>query len=94
MSEIAFLEPDNVDDAILNWAAWCNTPESDVNDPIDAVSLRYAIAVDALYDMLHFREKNAICVEYLGKRIAVTEAALYTAKQAIEQGLRDRKLIK
>ena len=99
---IAFLEPDNVDDALLNWAAW-HSPTYDADDDLNAVSLRFAIAVDALYDTLHYREKNAIRANYLQhlsrtntrapRGVQWTEAALHTAKQAIEQGLRDRRLI-
>ena len=61
---IAFLEPDNVDDALLNWAAW-HSPTFDANDPLNAVSLNCAIAVDALFDTLHYKEKNAIRANYL-----------------------------
>ena len=99
---IAFLEPDNVDDALLNWAAW-HSPTYSADDDLNAVSLRFAIAVDALYDLLHYREKDAIRCNYLQgcdvkntrhpRGLKWTEAALHTAKQAIEQGLRDRKLI-
>lgn len=89
---INFLPPDNVDDALLNWAAW-HSPTYDADDPLNAVSLVHAVAVDSLYDMLHYREKQAINVKYLNKKEKWTEAALYTAEQAIEQGLRDRKLL-
>ena len=100
---IAFLEPDNVDDALLNWAAW-HSDSYNADDDLNAVSLRLAVAVDALFDLLHYREKNAIRCNYLQDisrkntrhpgGLKWTEAALVTAKQAIEQGLRDRKLIK
>ena len=101
---IAFLEPDNVDDALLNWAAW-HSPTYNADDDLNAVSLRYAIAVDNLFDTLHYKEKNAIRANYLRNipagnprkpldtRFNWTAAALHTAKQAIEQGLRDSKLI-
>ena len=49
---IAFLEPDNLEDALLNWAAW-HSPRYDADDDLNAVSLRFAIAVDALFDLLH-----------------------------------------
>ena len=99
---IAFLEPDNLEDALLNWAAW-HSPTYDADDDLNAVSLRFAIAVDALFDLLHYREKDAIRCNYLQhvspknsrhpKGLKWTEAALHTAKQAIEQGLKQRKLI-
>ena len=99
---INFLLPDNLDDALLNWAAW----HSSAYDPdayANPVSLTYAIAVDALYDALHYREKDAIRCNYLQgvdtrnqrhpRGLKFTEAALVTAKQSIEQGLRVKKLI-
>ena len=89
---IAWLEPDNVDDALLNWAAWYNSDE-DLNAPTNPVSLKYALAVDRMLDSLHWREVNALKAQYLGARVKFTEAALFTAKQAVEQGLRERKLI-
>lgn len=99
---IAFLEPDNVDDALLNWAAW-HSPTYNADDDLNAVSLRLAVVVDALYDLLHYREKDALRCNYLQgcdvkntrhpRGLKWTEAALVTAKQSIEQGLRDRKLI-
>ena len=99
---INFLEPDNLEDALLNWSAWHN-PASDTDDYYNAASLKHAIAVDALYDTLHYREKDAIRCNYLQgcdvrnarhpRGLRWTPAALHTAKQAIEQGLRDRKLI-
>ena len=95
MSSVAWLQPDNVDDALLNWAAWANQPADDIDGMIEdsPISFKYAAAVDGLVEMLHYREKRALSVEYLGKRYPVTEAALYTAKQAVEQGLKQRKLI-
>lgn len=89
---IAWLEPDNLDDAILNWAAWYNSDE-DVNSPINPVSLKYAAAVDLLVSNLHHKERQALRGSYLGSKCFWTEAALFTARQAIEEGLRDRKLI-
>ena len=101
---IAFLEPDNIDDALLNWAAW-HSDTYDANDPLNAVSLRFAIAVDNAFDLLHHREKIAIRANYLRdipasnvrKPLDVrywTHAALHTGKQAIEQMLRNDKLLK
>lgn len=99
---IAFLEPDNLEDALLNWAAW-HSPTYNADDPLNAVSLNCAIAVDALFDTLHWKEKDAIRYNYLRgisasngrfpRGLTYNGAALHTAKQAIEQGLRDRKLI-
>ena len=99
---IAFLEPDNLEDALLNWAAW-HSATYDPDAYCNPVSLRFAIAVDAIYDLLHYREKDAIRCNYLQgcdvkntrhpRGLKWTPAALHTAKQAIEQGLRDRKLI-
>ena len=96
MSDIAWLEPSNVDDCLLNWAAWANSTDviDGSNDSdINPVSMKYAIATDDLIEMLHYRDKRAISVEYRGRRYPVTEAALYTAKQAVEQGLKQRKLL-
>ena len=89
---INWLEPDNVDDALLNWAAWFNSDE-DINAPINPISLKYAAAVDLIVSGLHVKEKKALRGSCLGAKCFWTEAALFTAKQAIEQGLRDRKLI-
>ena len=61
---IGFLEPDNLEDALLNCAAW-HLPTYDASDDLNAVSLRFAVAVDSLFDLLHFREKNAIRCHYL-----------------------------
>lgn len=89
---IKFLEPDNADDAILNWAAWYNSDE-DMNSPTNPVSFKYAAAVDLIVSGLHFKEKQALRGSYLGSKCFFTEAALFTARQAVEQGLRERKLI-
>ena len=89
---INWLEPDNVDDALLNWAAWYNSDE-DLNAPTNPISLEYATAVERILDTLHWKEQKALKGSYLGVKCGFTEAALYTAKQAVEQGLRERKLI-
>ena len=92
----------NLEEALLNWADWHHAC-CDANEPLNAASLNCAIAVDSLYDLLHYREKNAIRGNYLQhvspkntrypRGVKWTEAALHTAKQAIAQGLRERKLL-
>ncbi len=97
---IAWLEPYDIDSALDNWAAWYNNP-LDINDPCNAVNVKWAVTVEALVhqpNLLHANEKLALQHEYLKVSVgkyhsAWHPASLHTAKEEIEKGLKSRKLL-
>ena len=82
-----------LDDVLENWAAWYRNPQWDVNDPKHVDTLTQAAAVESALSSMHCKEMNAVHATYLQHKVKWTEAALFTAKQALEQELKKRKIL-
>lgn len=99
MSEVAWLEPYDVESALENWAAWYGTP-LDVNDPDNAINVTWAAAVEqiVLDGALSEREVVAVKHKYLGTKLNPYDVAwqsvnIYTALPVVEKELKRRKLL-
>lgn len=82
----------SLDSALENWAAWYSS--KDANDPDNEKSLMMAIEVEKIAVRLMERERGALIAKWVKKAKRIKDgAALYSAEQEVEIGLKQLKLI-